>query len=101
MAFHAERHLTMRNGLRGPRCSLCAQLPKLVHEVAHAGARRADHVRERLLAHLRDYCLMLPVLAEVRQQEQSPRQSLLAGIKELIDQVLFHPQGARQKMRHE
>jgi hypothetical protein len=50
-----------------------AQLPKLVHEVANAGARRADHVRERFLADLRDYRLMLPVLAEVRQQEQSPR----------------------------
>jgi hypothetical protein len=78
-----------------------AQLPKLVHEEAHAGARRVDHVRERLLADLRDYRLMLPVLAEVRQQEQSPRQSFLAGIKQLVDQVLFHPQSARQKMRHE
>ena len=78
-----------------------AQLPKLVHEVAHAGARRADYVRERLLADLRDYRLMLSILAEVRQQEQSSRKSLLAGIKQLVDQVLFYPQSARQKMRHE
>jgi hypothetical protein len=31
------------------------------------------------LADLRDYRLVLAVLAEVRQQKQSPRQSFLAG----------------------
>jgi hypothetical protein len=46
-----------------------AQLPKLVHEVAHAGARRADHLRERLLADLRDYRLMRPVLAPCRSHD--------------------------------
>jgi hypothetical protein len=53
-----------------------AQLPKLVHEEAHAGARRADHVRERLLAHLRDDRFLPSVLVEVRQQQQSPRYTL-------------------------
>jgi hypothetical protein len=49
--------------------------------VADAGARRADHVRERLLADFGDDRVLLPLLAEVRQQEQSTRQSLLAGIR--------------------
>ena len=50
-----------------------AQLPKLIHEVTHAGARRANHFRERLLAYLRDDRLLPSVLAEIRQQQQSPR----------------------------
>ena len=50
-----------------------AQLPKLIHEVTHAGARCANHVRERLLAYLRDDRLLPSVLAEIRQQQQSPR----------------------------
>ena len=31
-----------------------AQFPKFVHEVTHTGARRANHLRERLLADLRN-----------------------------------------------
>src|ERR1700745_3378862 len=77
------------------------QLPKLIHEVAHAGARRADHVCERLLAHLGDYRLLLSVLAEIRPQEQSARQPLLAGIKQLVDQVFLHADRASQKVRRE
>jgi len=78
-----------------------AQLPKLIHKVAHAGARRADHVRERLLAHFGDHRLLLPVLAEVRQQEQRSRQPFLAGIKQLVDQVFLDSDRASQKMRRE
>ena len=50
-----------------------AQLPKLIHKVTHAGARCANHIREHLLAYLRDDRLMPSVLAEIRQQQQSPR----------------------------
>jgi hypothetical protein len=44
-----------------------APLPKLVDEMADAGARRTDHIRERLLADFRDDRLLLSILAEVRQ----------------------------------
>ena len=50
-----------------------AQLPKLIHKVAHARARSANHFCERLLAYLRDDRLLPSVLAEIRQQQQSPR----------------------------
>jgi hypothetical protein len=62
-----------------------AQLPKLIHKVAHAEARRTDHVREYLLADFGDDRFALSVLAEVRQQEQSTRQPLLAQIEQLVD----------------
>ena len=45
-----------------------SELPKFIHEVTHAGARRADHVRERLLADFGDHRLALSVLPKVRQQ---------------------------------
>jgi hypothetical protein len=70
-----------------------AQLPKLVHEMAHTGPRRADHLRERLLAHLRNDRLGSTFLAKVSQQEKSPCQTLLTRIEQLIDQVLFDPDG--------
>ena len=44
-----------------------AQLSKFVHEMAHAGPRGADHVRERLLADLCNDPLRRAVLAEIRQ----------------------------------
>jgi len=43
-----------------------AQFAKLVHEKAHAGARRTDHLRKRLLAYLRDDWFGAAFLAEVR-----------------------------------
>jgi hypothetical protein len=44
---------------------------------------------------------MLPVLAEAGQQQQNPRQAFLAGIEQLINQVLFDPNIPRQQIRHE
>ena len=64
------------------------QLPKPIHKVTHAGASRADHVRECLLADFSDHRLLFSLLAEIRQQ-QSPRQPLLAGIEQLVDQVFL------------
>src|SRR4029453_2450962 len=53
------------------------ELAELVHEAAYARPRGADHLRERLLANLRNDRLRSAFLAEIRQQEKSPRQSLL------------------------
>src|SRR5689334_23088002 len=66
-----------------------AQLPEPVHEVTDAGPRGAHHRGESLLAHLRNDGLRPRVLAEVRQQQKSPRQSLFARIEELVDQVFL------------
>ena len=101
VAFRAEQHPTMRSGLPGLHYTRCSPTPEIYSKVAHAGARRADHVRERLLADFGDHRLALSVLAEVRQQQQSTRQSLLAGIEQLIDQVFLHSHRASQKIRRE
>jgi hypothetical protein len=62
-----------------------AQLPKLIHKVANAEARRTDHVRERLLADFGDDRLALSVLAEVRQQDRARANRFLAQIEQLVD----------------
>jgi hypothetical protein len=41
-----------------------AQFAKFVHKIAHAGARRSDHLRERLLADLGDDWLGSTVLPQ-------------------------------------
>jgi len=44
-----------------------AQFPKFVHEVAHTGARRANHLRECLLTDLRNEWLWSAFLAKIGQ----------------------------------
>ena len=53
------------------------ELAEFVHEAAYTWTCAADHFRERLLAHRYDR-LRLSLLAEVRHQEEYPRQTLLA-----------------------
>ena len=78
-----------------------AQLPKLVHEETHPGPRRPDHFGEGFLTDPGNDGLMLPVFAKAGQQQQNPRQPLLAGIEELIYQVLLDPNISGQQKRHE
>ena len=76
------------------------ELPKLVHEETHPGSRRPDHFGQGFLTDLGHDGLMLPVFAKAGQQQQNPRQPLLAGIEQLIDQVLFDPHIPGQQIRH-
>ena len=78
-----------------------AELPKLVHEETHPGPRRPDHFGQGFLTDPGHHGLMLPVFAEAGQQQQNAREALLAGIEQLIDQVLFDPHIPRQQVRHE
>src|SRR6267378_6143791 len=78
-----------------------AHLPEPIHEVAHPRTRRADHRGQRILADLRDDALRSRLLAEVRKQQEKPGQALLAGVEELVHQVLFDPNVARQQIRGE
>lgn len=75
-----------------------AQLAEAVHKKTDARPRRADHLRQRLLADLRDYRLRLAFFPEPGEQQQGPRQALLAGIKELIDQIFLNAKIAGQQI---
>src|SRR5260370_5114723 len=66
-----------------------AQLPELVHEKIDPWACRADHLRQHFLRYFGKDLLRLARRAIAREQEESARQPLLAGVKELVDQVLL------------
>src|SRR5688572_9247893 len=78
-----------------------AHLPEPVHEVADPRSGRADHGGEGLLTDLRDDGLRLRFLPEVREEQEEPSQSLLAGVEELIHQILFDPDVAGEQVGDE
>ena len=78
-----------------------AQLLEFVQEEVHARTRRADHLGERVLGDLRDHADRYGLLPVARQQQQRARQPFLAGVEELIDQVLFDSDVAGQHVRDE
>ena len=66
------------------------QLSELVHEEIYAGAGGADHFREHFLRDFGKNPLEFVFLAIAREKQQRTRQTLFAGIEELIDQVLLN-----------
>jgi hypothetical protein len=78
-----------------------AQLPKLVHEEAHARPRGADHLRQRLLADFRQNGFGLAFLPEICKKQEGSRQPLLAGVEQLIDQILLNATVASQEVGDE
>lgn len=78
-----------------------AEFSEFVHEKIHARARGADHLGEHLLRNFGEHTLGLVFLAVARQEQQRACQALLAGIEELIDQILLDADIARQHERDE
>ena len=66
-----------------------AELAKLVHEKADAGACCTDHLRQRLLADMCRDRLWSAFLSEICQKKEEAREPLLAGIEQLVDEVFF------------
>ncbi len=78
-----------------------SQFPKFIHEHADARTRRPDHVRKRVLRDLgQDQGLGAPLII-LRQQQQRAGQAPLAGIEEMIDQILLDPMIPRQEVLDE
>src|SRR5713101_6096323 len=78
-----------------------AELPELVHEPTDPRPRGADHLRQDFLTDFRNNRLGLPSLAKAGQQQEHPRQSLLARVEQLIHQVFLEAHIAGQQVRHE
>src|SRR5271169_1773912 len=76
-----------------------AQFSKLVHEVTYTRPCGADQLSKRLLANFCDNRLGSTFLAKIRQQKKRSCQSLFGRIEQLIDQVLFNSNSARQEVR--
>ena len=65
------------------------QFPEFVHKKIDPWACCADHLRQQLLRYFKKHLLRLARRAIAREQQQSAGQTLLAGIKELVDQILL------------
>ena len=67
-----------------------AQLPEFVHEGTDSRPGGAHHLGQGLLANLRNFCSFPDaILAESSEQKKNARQPLLAGIEQVVNQVLL------------
>ena len=66
-----------------------AQLSEFIHEKIDPGARGPNHFRQRLLRYFGDHFVRLVLHAISSEQQQSTCQPFLAGIKELVNQILL------------
>jgi hypothetical protein len=64
-----------------------AHLPKTVHEETYARAGSPDHIRESFLRNRRNQRLLFARLAELGHQQEDSRQTPVAGVEELIDEI--------------
>jgi hypothetical protein len=78
-----------------------AQFPEFVHEEIDPGPRSSNHPGQNLLGYFGEHLLKLARRAITREQQQSACQALLAGVKELVNQVSFDPEVSRQHIGNE
>src|SRR5437879_4524771 len=78
-----------------------AQFPEPVHEKTHPRTGSADHLREGFLTDLGNHGLGNSFLSKMSQHKKDTGQSLFTGIKQLVDQVLFIADVARQQIGDE
>ncbi len=71
-----------------------AEFPEFVHEKIDPCARCANHFRQHLLRYFGKHLLRLGFLAVASEQQKSPSQPFLAGVKKLNVQ-----RGARASFR--
>ena len=65
------------------------EFSKAVHEEVHARTGGADHFREHLLTDPGDDNLRFAFLAEMCEQQENASKTFLAGIEEVIDEVVL------------
>src|SRR5579863_1592126 len=78
-----------------------AQLPEFVHEKIDAGPRCANHLRKHLLGYFGKHALRLARRAIAREQQKGARKAFLAGVEELVDQVLLDAYVSRKHVSDE
>jgi hypothetical protein len=78
-----------------------SQFPEAVHDKAHSRTSASDHFGQALLADPRKHGLRSPFLAKASERKKYTGQPLFAGIKYLVDQVLFIADIADEQIRDE
>ena len=77
------------------------QFSELVHEMTDPRPGSAHHLRQVFLIDSGEDTLGAAFLAKIRQQQETPGQTLLAGVEELVDEILFNSNHARKQIRDE
>ena len=72
------------------------ELPEFVHEEIDPRARCADHLGERFLRYFGEHSVGFVFFTVTGKQEKSAGEPLLAGVEQLIDQILFNSNVPRQ-----
>ena len=78
-----------------------SQFAEFVHEETDAGSGGANHLCQCFLTDTHQNRLRAAFLSEMRKQKEKARESPLARIKQLVDQVFFNPTVPCQEIRHE
>ena len=86
---HAEEATMDLQPSGGPVVIDKTQLPELVHEMTDPRPGGAHHLRQVFLIDSGQNTLGATFLAEMRQQQETPGQTLLAGVEKLVDEILF------------
>jgi hypothetical protein len=77
-----------------------AELTKAIHEEADSRAGGPDHFRQRFLGDFWDQRLRFSRLSKFSHQEEDSRQSLFAGVEELIDKIGLGSHAVGQQKFH-
>src|SRR6202171_5692405 len=78
-----------------------AQFPEFVHEKIDPRPRCANHFRQHFLRYFGEHLLSMARRAIAREQQQSARQPFLAGVEELVYQVLLDSYDSCQRIGDE
>src|ERR1019366_8000599 len=65
------------------------KFPEFNHKEIHTGSSCPDHFRQQLLRYFGDHSLWLILFAIACEQQKGAGQPFFAGVKMLIDQILF------------
>jgi hypothetical protein len=78
-----------------------AQFPEFIHEKIDPRPRCANHLRQHLLRYFGKHLLRTAGRAITREQQKRAREPFLAGVKELVDQVLLDSDVPRKHISDE
>src|SRR5260370_24067874 len=99
--YTKQRAVDLQPTLRAAGVIDKTEFSEPVHEKAHPRTSGPDHLGQALLTDFGDHRLGHTFLAEMSEQKKDSSQPLLAGVKQLVDQILFVADIPRQQIRHE
>src|SRR5882762_4222101 len=95
-----QRAVDLQPSLRTAGVIDKAQFPEPVHKKTHPRTSCPDHFGQALLTDFRNHGLGHTILPKMSKQKQDSSQPLFAGVKQLVDQILFITNIPGEQIRH-